>query len=184
MAKLQSKFSWKSVVRTVAPMLGTALSGPLGGMAMSAVARAVLGKDKPDASEDELVQVLRADSNGDALARLRQAEQEFKLKMRRLDVDVERLDQKDRESARKRQMKTGDNWPNWLGLLVLCGFFLTVAFVLLHGVRGLDAATAAFAGTLVGYVSAKADQVVAYFFGSSRGSKEKTAALADAMKRF
>jgi len=183
MSKAVSKFHWKAVVRTVAPMLGTALSGPLGGMAMSAVTRAVLGKDKPDASEADLVQVLRADGNGEALARLRQAEQDFKLKMRRLDVDLERLDHKDRDSARARQTKSGDSWPNWLGLLVLCGFFMTVAFVLLYGVRGLDGATAAFAGTLVGYVSAKADQVVAYFFGSSRGSKEKTAALADAMKR-
>ncbi len=32
----------------------------------------------------------------------------------------------------------------------------------------------ALAGALVGYVSAKAEQVIAYYFGSSSGSEQKT----------
>ncbi|ERL46406.1 EVE domain protein [Candidatus Micropelagos thuwalensis] len=51
----------------------------------------------------------------------------------------------------------------------------------MNGLNYLDSTTAAFSGTLVGYVSAKADQVIAYFFGSSSGSREKTRAMADAL---
>ena len=38
------------------------------------------------------------------------------------------------------------------------------------------------AGTLVGYLSAKAEQVLAYYFGSTKGSADKTALLADATR--
>ncbi len=38
-------------------------------------------------------------------------------------------------------------------------------------------------GTVVGYVAANAQQVVSYFFGSSRGSADKTAAISQAISR-
>jgi hypothetical protein len=46
-----------------------------------------------------------------------------------------------------------------------------------------DPAIVGSIGTLIGYVSAKADQVVSYYFGSSSGSKEKTQAMTDAMSK-
>jgi hypothetical protein len=44
------------------------------------------------------------------------------------------------------------------------------------------AAVFGFLGTVVGYVAANAQQVVSYFFGSSRGSQDKSAAMAEAIK--
>jgi hypothetical protein len=46
-----------------------------------------------------------------------------------------------------------------------------------------DPAVVGIIGTLIGYVSAKADQVVSYYFGSSSGSKDKTAAMSDALSQ-
>lgn len=176
---------WKSVVRSVAPMLGTALGGPLAGLASRVIAEALFEEAPEKVNLQKVADMLCGKVAGGtmALEKLKQAEREFAMQMRAMDIDLAKLDMQDRASARLRQQKTGDNLPNWLGVLVLCGFFATVAFVLLHGLNQIDAASAAFAGTLVGYVSAKADQVIAYFFGSSSGSREKTRALAEVMQR-
>ena len=42
----------------------------------------------------------------------------------------------------------------------------------------LSGEAGAVIGTLIGYVSAKAEQVIAYYFGSSAGSKAKTDIMA------
>jgi hypothetical protein len=58
-----------------------------------------------------------------------------------------------------------------IALLVVVGF-LAAVFVILYGAmmgaEGLkDPSTTALAGGVIGYVSAKADQVVSFFFGAS-----------------
>jgi hypothetical protein len=63
-----------------------------------------------------------------------------------------------------------------LAYAVVGGFLALVGSTLL-GFANVDSA---LAGTLVGYLSAKAEQVLAYYFGSTRGSAEKTALLARA----
>jgi hypothetical protein len=46
----------------------------------------------------------------------------------------------------------------------------------------MKAIVSALIGTVVGYVAANAQQVVGYFFGSSKGSADKTDALAAAVR--
>ena len=55
--------------------------------------------------------------------------------------------------------------------------FVAMAFSVLFGTM---TAESTLAGAVIGYLSAKAEQVVAYYFGSSAGSAAKTAILADA----
>ena len=68
-------FDWKSVVGTVAPLLGTALGGPFGGVAGKMIQDA-LGVDSESAAIAEL------QTNPDALISLRQVEANFKIKMK------------------------------------------------------------------------------------------------------
>lgn len=79
---------------------------------------------------------------------------------------------------------TGDLWtPRLLAIVVILGFFASVLAVF-AGVADLaEPSTATLVGAVVGYASAKADQVVAYWFGSSAGSRAKTEELA-AMARW
>ncbi len=180
MAKvLQKNNHWKKVFSSVAPVLGMALGGPLASMACKMISGVLFPGRSTVETPKKLDELL---SNGilddvRTLEKLKILEHDFVTKMRQLDVDIMELEFKDRSSARERQSKTKDLMPNYLAVFVLIGFFSTVAFVLCNGLGHLDSVTAAFAGTLVGYISAKADQVIAYFFGSSSGSKEKTKAL-------
>jgi uncharacterized membrane protein len=66
-----------------------------------------------------------------------------------------------------------------LAFLVICGFLGMVYGLLSGELKALDST---LAGTLIGYVSAKAEQVVSYYFGSSLGSARKNELLAGGSK--
>lgn len=167
---------WRAVVGAVAPTLATALGGPLAGAAVSALSSAVLGR--PDGKEQDVAAAV-LHGGDEVLLQIRQAELAFQTRMRELDIDLERVHQADRASARLRETGSGDNWtPRVLAGVIVAGFLGTVYYVLSGRVEGLkDPMVAGLVGTLIGYVSAKADQVISYYFGSSAGSKEKTALI-------
>ena len=166
------RVNWKSIIGSVAPTLATALGGPLAGAATRAISVAVLGK--PDAKEKELEAALEM-ADPEVFERIKKADQEFAVKMKSLDVDLEDIAQKDRLSARLREKLVGGKANPILAGIIIAGFLIMVWYVLTKGLNAeMDPGMAALAGTLIGYVSAKADQVVSYYFGSSAGSKEKT----------
>lgn len=163
---------WRSIVGTVAPGLATALGGPLAGMAAAAISDALLGK--PNGTEGEIVTALQAGGH-EALLKLKQAEQTFAVEMRRLDIDLERVHQSDRASAREREAKTGDTFtPRLLALLVTGGFFGVLAWLLVHGKpeTGGDALL-----VMLGSLGTAWTAIISYFYGSSAGSAAKTELL-------
>lgn len=83
---------------------------------------------------------------------------------------------KDRDSAREREIGVKDSTNKILAFVIVGAFVCLVASTLL----GYAKVESALAGTLVGYLSAKCEQVLAYYFGSSRGSAQKTELLARA----
>lgn len=168
-------FDWKGIVKSVAPMVATAFGGPFAGMAVREVSKAVLGRD--DGTEDDIAQVLMG-GDPEALLKLKEAEQNFKLRMKELSLKEEQLHQEDRSSARAMQIATKSLLVPALAIIIMLGFFATVGYVI-SGQVTLDADTAVLVGTLVGYVSAKAEQVVAYYFGSSKSSADKTSMFAN-----
>lgn len=182
---------WKKLVGGLAPTLGAALLGPLGGAAVKVIADQVLGT--PDASEADVAAALVQGLSPEQVLALREADNAFKLRMRELDIDVMKLNQVSElayveDVGKARQAHAGDRGVFWLGIAVLAtfavlmGVVLLGCFYMLTGTLKVDPAVAAMVsgmiGTVVGYVAANAQQVTSYFFGSSRGSSDKTAMLA------
>ena len=164
------------IVGAVAPSLATAIGGPLGGMAMKVVAE-VLGLPA-DSSEKDVSKAMAA-ATPDQLLALKKADQDFAVRMRELDIDLEKIAASDRDSARRREAQVRDWMPRVLAFVVVAGFMATVFLVLLGYVDGMkDPLMATTVGTLIGFVSAKAEQVIAYYFGSSSSSQQKTQLLA------
>lgn len=114
---------WKSIVKTVAPVLGTALGGPMAGAATKFIADKFLGN--PDASEEEIAQALST-ASPEQLIKLKELDNTFALEMKRLEVDVYRLELQDKDSARKREMEVKDWTPAILAYALSVGFFSVV----------------------------------------------------------
>src|SRR5574340_1365471 len=160
-------FDWKSLVEQVAPTIATALGGPLAGMATQALSTALLGK--PDGTHEELSAAL-AGATPDQLLALKKADQDFAAKMKELDIDILKINAGDRDSARKREEVIKDWTPRILAYAIIVGFMVTSAGVL----SGYAKVDSVLAGTIIGYISAKAELVLTYYFGSSSGSDRKT----------
>jgi hypothetical protein len=160
-----------NLVRTVAPSIATAVGGPLAGMATRAISEALLGK--PDGTEDELLEAAKSATPEQLLA-LKQAEQNFVVRMRELDVDLERIANQDRGSAREREIKTGDYTPKLLAAAVTFGFFGVLFWMIAYGlpVNGGEAML-----VMLGTLGTAWGAIVSYYFGSSAGSREKTQAM-------
>ena len=89
-----------SIIKTVAPWIGTALAGPLGGMALTAASGAL---GLPDATTASLKQALSGVTPEQMLA-LKTADQSFALQMQELGykevADIESIAAGDRKDAR------------------------------------------------------------------------------------
>ncbi len=176
-----AKFDWKKIVGSVAPTLATALGGPLAGVAVKTIAKQLLGDEK--ASEDQVAEAI-ASADPQVLIRLKEVELEFKKFIADTGIQLEKIASDDRNSARNREIQAHDSWtPRVLATVVVGGFLWSVYAVLSGYVKELkDPTTATMVGAVIGYVSAKADQVISYYFGSSASSKAKDDTLATIAK--
>ena len=118
---------WKNIIATVAPWIGTALGGPLGGLAVDAVGKA-LGIDQ--ASEATIKQAL-AGVTPDQMLAIKKADNDFALQMQALGfkqvTDLEALAAGDRRDARAMQVAQRSWVPAALSVLVTLGFFRAAA---------------------------------------------------------
>lgn len=171
---LQDNPTVNGILQTVAPILGTAVGGPFGAAAATALVGG-LGAAGPK----EAVALL-AGASPETLLKLKQIETEFKEKMASLGVEEDQLAAQDRDSARQREIKTGDVWTTRiLAALVMGGVTMVAFYILFHGVSDtITQFESGLIGTVVGYLFAEAKSVLAYYFGSSQGSRDKDAIIA------
>jgi len=168
------KFDWKSTLRTVAPALGTALGGPMVGLAVRTVSETLLGK--PDATEDEIAAAMQG-ATPDQMLALQQADYAFKAHMAELNVDLERIGQADRESAREFATKTSFLPQVVLSTLYIGGYFW-VLYLFMQGEIDIGPEYIGTFKGLLGALTTPNFMILSYWFGSTRGSAEKTALLA------
>lgn len=94
-------------------------------------------------------------------------------------LEEKKLDIQDRDSARHREMEVKDRTPAHLAYATVGGFLSMTCGLIVTALLGytIDSAAMGLIGTLVGYLSAKSEQVLSYYFGSSSGSDKKTELL-------
>ncbi len=161
----------KGIIGTVAPMLGGMIGGPLGGLAGKMVMDA-LGVNSEAAALQQL------ESNPDALLKLKSAEMNWAARMKELEIDEAKLHAEDTADARSLGEKLGTGFQRILSVIFLIGYFgLMYLLFTSEFVGGLDDWSKGQLGILIGVLTAAVTQIIVYWFGSSSGSKDKTAAL-------
>jgi len=165
-------FDWKSIVKSVAPTIATALGGPLAGLAVKTIGDA-LGVDAPT---QENITARLSGATSDDLLKLKQAEQDFAAKMKQMDIDVFALELKDRESARLRDtaIETSGKF-NWSRISLTAFAMITLILLMFFVMK--DATISEYAqgiitliiGRLTGYL----DGIFNFEFGSTRSSQTK-----------
>jgi hypothetical protein len=161
----------KEVIAVVAPTLGAALGGPLGGLAGQILGGIVSGNDPKALEESILTQ------KPETLIALRKAEQEFKVKLRELDIEEDKLVFNDRANAR--DLAKADMGPHKvLSLVFIGGYFLILAAFFVGKIE-IDPAMREPFLILLGVITANVPSIMQFWFGTSSGSQRKTDILAE-----
>lgn len=148
----------KSIVGAVAPTLGTALGGPLGGAAVSAIAGA-LGCEPDERSVSKAVQA----ATPEQLAQIKKAELDFEARMKELDVDIFKLETQDKQDARKHFAK---DWTAKLIGIVMVAFFC--AYITMITVMPPEQNSMELINLVLGYMGGLVSAVISFYFGASQ----------------
>jgi hypothetical protein len=150
-------------LRTIAPTIATALGGPLAGMAVSAVAKAI--GCEPDAVQD----IISSNKlTAEQVASIQLAELELKKQAQSMNLDFAKLTAEDKKSARNMQIATKSWIPPVMALGVTCGFF-GILFGLMYG----QIQHAPQIDIMLGSLGTAWTGIISFYFGSSAGSQAK-----------
>jgi hypothetical protein len=169
---------WKALGEQAAkiglPLLGAVLPIP-GGAAIGTALASAIGASSAD--PQDILTALTASADTQLKAKqFEQTHQETMLQIQlKYETDQYAAEVSDRASARVMQVGTRAFTVPTLAFVIVGAFIAMVASTLL----GYAKVDSVLAGTLVGYLSAKCEQVIAFYFGSSHGSQSKDALLAN-----
>ncbi len=185
------------------PWIGAAATGNVPALITMAAKTVgdIIGQDI--APEADAIASAVAGASPEQIAQMRQADNDFKLKMQALGFQhVEEMAKLgfqetqafigDTQDARNKHAQ--NKLVFWLGVTILVtfaaimGFSMYGSYLLLSGgitIKdvGIVAAVFGFLGTVVGYAAANAQQVVGYFFGSSKGTGDAREAMSNAFNQ-
>jgi hypothetical protein len=192
-----------NVLETLAPTIATAVGTPLLGGAVSAL-EGVFGLTPTSgasiqARQDAVATAVEG-ATPEQLAGIRKADQDYAARMAEAGFkDKETIAQMAlvetqtfvADTADARKTNAASDRVFILGCVILLTFAVVMgaalygSYSLLIGTIPVENAAvvgmvAGFVGTIIGYVGANAQQVVGFFFGSSKGSEQKTDAMATA----
>jgi hypothetical protein len=158
-------------LKQIAPTIATALGGPLAGMAVSAISKAV--GVEPDQVQD---MISNNKLSAEQIAQVKLAEVELQKQAQELGLNFAKLEVEDRKSAREMQATTRSLMPPILAGAVTVGFFAIMGMMFFNKVDSNNPAILMMLGSL----GTAWTGIIAYYFGSSAGSQAKTDLLSKA----
>ena len=162
-------FEWKSILGTLAPTLATALGGPLAGTATKFLANALLGDENAD---DAAISMALQGATPADLAKLKEIDASFKVEMKRLDIDLVKIGNQDRDSARG--LFKVNMWPQIsLSAMFILGYFI-ILYSLISGAIVIAPLIKDTIILLLGILTREVPTIMQFWFGSSNGSKTKS----------
>jgi len=157
-------------LKTLVPLLGTALGGPLGGAAATFIA-SKLGLDS------NTIEAVNDVLNGgklspDQISQLKLAEIDFQKFLEQNKIDLKKLDLENTKSAREMQSNTKSYVPAVLSYLITGGFFGILGYMLSDTYQASEPLLVMLGSLGTAWVA-----IVNFWFGSSYGSANKDVLL-------
>ena len=161
-------------LKQIAPTIATAMGGPLAGMAVAAISKAI-GVDEEKVGDLISNNKLTADQ----IAQVKIAEIELQKQANELGLNFEALAVDDRKSAREMQATTRSIVPPLLAASVTVGFFAILGGMMFGKMSVADNTALTM---MLGSLGTAWTGIIAYYFGSSAGSQAKTEMLGKSPK--
>jgi Fe2+ transport system protein B len=147
----------KSILGTLAPTLGAAIGGPIGGQA-GQILSSILGVPNNTKAIENAMSNLTAEQ----MTELKMAENDFKVQMKELEVDVFELEVNDKQDARG---KFNKDWTaRIMGISVVGGF---MGYIFLVTLQPPEQNSEALINLVLGYLGGLASAVISFYFGAS-----------------
>lgn len=162
---------WKEIVKTISPIIGTALGGPLAGGAVKVLAEGLLGNEK--ASERAVADFI-TQASPEQLLKIKELEIGFAQRMEELGVDVFKLEVDDRKSAREAHQ--GNKFIEWFTLMITA---MVASFTYLIFFQEVNDNAQVLLQTIINQTFTVWIAAVSYWYGTTKNSSDKTKALID-----
>ncbi len=165
--------NWLETLKQLAPTVASALGGPLAGAAVTALG-GIFGLSEPN--QDTIARLFKdGQLSADNLAAIRKLELDYQNQERERNFKYSELEFKDKDSARQMQMATHSKMPAILTILVTVGFFGILGLLFFHPeLKGNEIVM-----LMVGQLSAVWAACVSFYVGTTYGSANKNAMLAN-----
>lgn len=150
-------------LKQIAPTIATALGGPLAGLAVDAVSKAI-GIDPKDVTKT----ISEGKLTADQIAQIKTAELAMAARAQELGLDFEKIAVDDRKSAREMQIANQSWIPGAMAIVVTCGFFGILVGLMTEHFKTSDALM-----LMLGSLGTAWTGIIAFYFGSSAGSQKK-----------
>jgi hypothetical protein len=167
---------WLNTLKSIAPTVATAFLGPLSGIAAAAVGN-LLGVT--EVTQDKIAQAITTGQlTPEQIGDLKKLELEYQENEKNRGFKYAELAFQDRDSARKANVQGGtQQMLFWLSLVLLISTLGTEILVLFYGYP--EKTPEIIVGRVLGLMDAVAMMVLAYWYGTSNGSAQKTTMLAN-----
>jgi hypothetical protein len=148
----------------IAPTIASALGGPLAGLAVTALCKAM------SLNESEVNGIIQTGKlSADQIAQVKLAEIELQRQAQELGLDFEKLAVADSVSARNMEIATQSHIPAILASITTVGFFGILTLLFFNKVDPTNNALMIMLGSL----GTAWTGVIGFYFGSSHGSQMK-----------
>lgn len=150
-------------LKQVAPTIATAFGGPLAGLAVDAISKAI-GVDPKDVNKT----IAEGKLSAEQIGAIKQAEIAMAARAQELGLDFEKIAVDDRKSAREMQVSTQSWIPGLMAIVVTLGFFGILIGLMTEHFKTSDALM-----LMLGSLGTAWTGIIAFYFGSSAGSQKK-----------
>lgn len=162
-------------LKAIAPTVASALGGPLAGLAVGVLGKAMGWEES---TQEKVTDLLKSGNmTGDQVAAIKVAELELKKHESDNGFKFAELEIRDRASAREMQVQTRSKIPGVLAIAITLGFFGILIGMMLGTFKAAENSALLI---MLGSLGTAWASVIAYYFGSTAGSAAKSELLARA----